>query len=294
MASTAGGSIGFLTDVGQVRSENQDSFAVRELSWGDLLVVCDGMGGHLGGRVASKLAAETIVHEVEVADIHPDDPHQVRSLLERCLLRANTEVFRAAKKSPEVFNMGTTAIIVMVIGKLAYVGHVGDSRLYLARNGRAVRLTRDQTAAQAMLEMGHIDADDVKAHPESHKLLQAIGIAPQIDPDVRDEPLRLQPFDSILLCSDGLYDVVTGREIGVALGKFAPQSACEKLVELANSRGGPDNITVVTYRREDEDTVVDKLWTGIRREVAGLPLYLWLFAGGSLTLAAVLVGLALQ
>jgi PPM family protein phosphatase len=294
MAPTAGSNIGFFTDVGRTRSENQDTFAVRELSWGNLLVVCDGMGGHLGGRVASKLAAETIVHEVEVADIHPEDPHQVRSLLERCLLRANTEVFRAAKKSPEVYNMGTTAVVVLVIGKLAYVGHVGDSRLYLARSGRAVRLTRDQTAAQAMMEMGHLSADDVKAHPESHKLLQAIGIAPQIEPDVRTTPLHLQHYDSVLLCSDGLYDVVTGREIGLALQKFAPQLASEKLVELANSRGGPDNITIVTYRREEEDTIMDRLWTGIRHEMAGLPVYLWLFAGGSLALAAVLLGLALR
>jgi len=182
----------------------------------------------------------------------------------------------------------------MIIGKLAYVGHVGDSRLYLAREGKAVRLTRDQTAAQALMEMGHLSAEEVRAHPESHKLLQAIGIGPEIEPDVREEPLVLLPFDSILLCSDGLYDVVDGNEIALALRKFTPQEACEKLVELANNRGGPDNITIVTYRREDEDTMGEKVLAGVRRDFAGLPLYLWLFAGASLTLAAVLLGLALR
>ena len=286
--------IGYLTDVGRHRKENQDSYSVREWQHATLLVVADGMGGHRGGSVASRTAVSSIVHDIEAAEIQWKEPHQVNNLIEQAMLKANTEVFRASRESRENYNMGTTAIVVIIVGRFAYFGHIGDSRIYLARNGMARRLTTDHTSAQFLVEAGKLSPEEVQDHPESHRLMRAVGILSNTEPDIRKVPLMLMENDSLLLCSDGLYDVVEGREIGIALQKFHPQKACKKLVELANARGGPDNITIVVYRSQERDGLLEKAAGLMRRPYRGIPLYLWLIAGSALSTAAVLFGLALQ
>lgn len=266
---------------------------VRELPDATLLVVADGMGGHLGGKLASRMCVDTIVKEVEISDIQWNDPHQIRSMLEQALLRANTEVFRAAREDDNAYNMGTTAVVAALVGNQAHIAHVGDSRLYLLRQGQPIRLTTDHTAAQFLVETGQISPEDARGHRDSHRLMRAIGILKQVEPDVREEGQLLEQHDTLLLCSDGLYDVVTGKEMATAVAKFGPEKAVDKLIELANRRGGPDNVTVVTFRRDDRDGPMARLGEFMRREERGLPLYAWAVAAGALLLATTLFTLAL-
>lgn len=287
------GTIGSGSNVGKVRSENQDSFEVRELPEATALVVADGMGGHRGGRLASRMCVETIIRDLEGADIQWNDPHQIRSLLEQSLLRANTEVNRAARMNEDVYNMGTTAVVVALVGNQAHIAHVGDSRLYLVRNGHAVRLTTDHTAAQFLVETGQISSTEAAGHRDSHRLMRAIGIVAQVEPDVRDEAQMIRQHDVLLACSDGLYDVVEGREMAAAVTRFGPQEAVDKLIELALRRGGPDNVTVVVFRRDDRDGLATRAGEFLRREERGLPIYAWAVAAGALVLATTFLTLAL-
>lgn len=285
---------GYVTDPGVKRSENQDVLAVRELPEGMLLAVLDGMGGHLGGGQASHMALESIIHEMESAAIQWNDPHQVRNLLEHCLLKANTDVYRASRMDDNVYNMGTTALLVVLQGHEANVGHVGDSRLYLVRGDKAYRITKDHTQVQMLVDGGHISAREAKGHPQGHMLMKAIGIAPQVETEVRKAAIRLKPDDALLLCSDGLYDVVNGTEIARAIRKFSPQLACEKLAELAKQRGGPDNISIVIYRREEKATVGERLSEALDRHYGGIPLKIWISVFFTVLLAAVFIGLAVR
>ncbi len=287
------GTIGKGTDVGKIRSDNQDSFEVRELPEATLLVVADGMGGHLGGKLASRMCVDTIVRNVESSDIQWNDPHQIRSLLEQVLLRANTEVHRESRSNEDAYNMGTTAVVVAVVGNLAHIAHVGDSRLYLLRDGQPIRLTTDHTAAQFLVDTGQISPQEARGHRDSHRLMRAIGILAQVEPDVRTEAQVLQQHDTLLLCSDGLYDVVDGREMAIAVKKFGPQKAVEKLIELAIQRGGPDNVTVVTFRRDDRDGLLTRFGEFLSREERGLPIYAWAVAAGALVLVTTFLTLAL-
>jgi len=177
---------------------------------------------------------------------------------------------------------------VALVNNLVYAAHVGDSRLYLVRNGKAVRLTRDHTSAQFLMEQGALTAEQARHHPESHRLMRAVGIAAEVEPDVRAEPVVLRQHDSLILCSDGLYDVVDGREIAMALTRFPPQKACRKLVELANERGGPDNITCVAYYRLEQDSLVDRTFEFLSRPMGEVPVYIWLLAGAMVCAAAAL------
>jgi protein phosphatase len=283
---------GISTDRGQVRQANEDFGLVRELPQAILLLVADGMGGHNGGRVASELAADTVVHEMEFADIEWKDPHQVRSLLEQSLFKANTEVYRAAQSDPEHRHMGTTLLTVVMQGSNAFIGHAGDSRLYLLRQGRAVRLTADHSRVQDLVASGKLEAREARGHPDAHLLTRAIGVAPELEPEVRRTPLKLAQFDVLVLCSDGLYEKVSGQEIAKAFKLFPAQVACERLVALANRRGGHDNITVAAYKWNLPESAVDKLVRQFTREHAGVPLWMWTAAGTLVALAGLLLGLA--
>jgi len=285
---------GYLTDLGSMRTENQDALEVRDVPGGILMALADGMGGHLGGSMASRMTIETIGHEIGRTEIQWNDPYQVRSLMEQAILRANTEVYRAARQDDEVRDMGTTALVVIVQGRFANVVHVGDSRLYIIRDGRALRVTRDHTQVQTLVDTGRITPGEARTHPEGHLLVRAIGIGPQVEPEVCREPIRLRPGDALVLCTDGLHDIVEGKEIARAVMRFPPQTACEKLVDLANSRGGPDNISVVIYRRDSKPELGERLHDLMNRQYGEIPLRIWLLAFVILLIAAVFLGMAVR
>jgi len=283
---------GVATDPGQVRASNEDFGLVRELPEGVLLLVADGMGGHDGGRVASGMAADAIIHELEFAEIQWNDPHQVRSLLEQSLLRANTEVYRAAQASRGNRHMGTTVMAVIMQGCNAHIAHAGDSRAYLVRSGRAFRLTADHSRVQDLVSAGEVSPKDARMHPDVHLLTRAVGAAATLEPDVRRTPLKLAQSDVLVVCSDGLYEKVSGQEIAKAFRLFPPQAACERLVGLANRRGAGDNITVAAYRWNLPESFADRTVRHLTREYGGIPVWTWALAGSLVCLAGVLLGVA--
>jgi PPM family protein phosphatase len=224
--------------VGRVRAGNEDSLLV-DPSLG-LYVVADGLGGHRAGEVASALAVERIHERVRRGSAAGEEPAAV---LARALLDAHDAVRQAADGGPELTGMGTTAVVGWISGAdWLWLASVGDSRAYRLRAGVLDQLTEDDTLFEELRRAGELPADPL-AWPPRQQLTQALGPSPAVVPRVSD--FRLTAGDRILLCSDGLTDMLSDAEIGLLLsGELAPQQVCDALVEAANQRGGRDNITV--------------------------------------------------
>jgi protein phosphatase len=240
--------VAFLSDPGQSRSDNQDHVRVEHLPFGTLLVVADGMGGHQGGALASRLAVDTIVGFMTQFVPEGMSPESYKAGLNAAILDANRTIHATAADTPEAFNMGTTVVIALVVGDTVYVAHVGDSRLYHIRGDVAHRVTHDHTMVQALIDHGAITPEQAKDHPDAHRLSQALGYRSEVDPEIRDEALVLSPGDCLVLCSDGLFDVVSDEEIAASTRAGDAEAAARRLVDLANAGGGPDNVSVVVYR----------------------------------------------
>lgn len=234
---------GCVTDVGRHRQDNEDAHVEAELPNGDLLlVVCDGVGGHEAGEVASAIASETIRGNVLE---HPTDSPRER--LAAAVKAANQAVLAEGARTGKV-EMGTTAVVAWLRGHEVSFAHVGDSRAYVFRGGATVFRTRDHTRVQRMIDAGIISARAAKEHPEAHVILRALGREETADgrpleAEVLSTPFRLEPGDTLLLCSDGLYDVMEDHELWEAISGLPPAEAAQRLVDGANDRGGPDNIT---------------------------------------------------
>jgi protein phosphatase len=232
------------SDVGRQRSQNEDSFRIGVQPDGSrLLVVCDGMGGHEAGEVASQVASDRIV-EVLAASA-PDNPPRA---LYQAFVEANQAVLDAVvtRGAP---GMGTTGVIAWVMGPRCYVGWVGDSRLYQFRAGGLIDRTRDHTRVAQLITNGILTAEEARNHPDSHVLVQALGGSPGVQksfkPEVWTEPLELRSGDVVLLCSDGLYDFIEDHELYPLIEGWDYQDAVTRLIQTANERGGADNITVI-------------------------------------------------
>lgn len=228
------------THKGRVRSRNEDAYWVGECAFG----VADGMGGHLAGDVASA----TALLPVQALDgkVFPDAPSAQAALLD-AILAANAAVVRKAANEPSLYGMGTTLTATLVEGRRLHVAHVGDSRAYLLRDGGFTQLTRDHTLVAHLIEEGQITKEEAAVHPQRSIITRAIGV--DVDLDVDTLTIELQDGDQILLCSDGLTNPLSDEEIRSVLtsGPDA-QAASQRLVDLANENGGPDNITVVLIR----------------------------------------------
>lgn len=239
--------VGSGTHVGMVRTENQDSvgyFTTGDGAW-TVLMVCDGMGGHAAGERASSLAVEVIGREFAGRVGRGEDP--ARAIAE-AIRTANAAVFQDAQVHPERKGMGTTVAMVAVRGDRAWVAHVGDSRVYRVRPGQAERLTTDHTSIQRMVDAGILTPKEAESHPDSNILSRCVGARPEVEPDVRG-PEQVLPGDRFVLCSDGLHGPVKDEEIAAMVWAFPPQDAVNRLIGLANDRGGHDNISVqVLYR----------------------------------------------
>lgn len=235
------------TDTGLRRPGNEDACLIRrDLG---LVVVADGMGGHAAGEVASRLAVDEVAASLERAGIATATAEDGRRALLAAFLAANRAVHEAAAANPEYRGMGTTltAVVLRPGAREAWLAHVGDSRAYLLRRGRLVRLTRDHTWVQEQVERGHLSPREARTHPAASVLTRAVGTLPEVAVD--DAVVPLAPGDVLLLCTDGLTNVVRDRAIAGVLsrGGHAGELAAE-LVELANRGGGPDNITAAVIR----------------------------------------------
>jgi serine/threonine protein phosphatase PrpC len=241
-----------LSDVGCLRENNEDRYAYWEPAKekqlhdkGRLAVIADGMGGHEGGQEASRIAVET-VQEVygETSDGSP------RSLLMAGFQAAHERILTYANDHPALQGMGTTCTAVALLGHDLYYAHVGDSRLYLVREGKISRLSRDHSYVERLLEQGVISPEEAASHPQRNILLMAMGAGPEIAPESPEQPIPLEVGDVLLLCTDGLWSQVSDGEMMDAVASGSLKKSCRELVQKAKERGGPDNITVAALRIE--------------------------------------------
>lgn len=220
------------TDVGLVRELNEDACLVRE----NCCAVADGMGGHRAGEVASRMAIRVV--EQELSRSGPEEFDIVR-----CIKHANDVVLDASRHADALEGMGTTLTVATVTRGTLKIGHVGDSRAYLLTQAGIEQLTDDHSVVGEMLRSGLITAGEAAAHPKRHAITRALGFFDDLEVDVGTRPVR--PGDVVVLCTDGLHDLVNPEEIHEAFMKpHDPESACHDLISLARSRGGHDNITI--------------------------------------------------
>ena len=254
------------TDQGRTREHNEDNFLVADLTRreaslqpsvrqhdvgerGTLFMVADGMGGAAAGELASEMATKIVYdHLVQHWDADADTAaQQFAGRLREAVEAANSRIHEHAKSHPEVRGMGTTATVAGLLGDKLYLSQVGDSRAYLVRNGTAVQLTKDQSLMQRLVEAGELTEEEAAQSERRNIILQALGPDSKVKVDLTHQELR--KGDTLVLCSDGLSGQVKKEEIGqIAGGEADLQKACDKLIALANERGGPDNITVVVAR----------------------------------------------
>jgi serine/threonine protein phosphatase PrpC len=247
-----------LTDVGCERTENEDYYCYVEpeeedqfLRRGRLVVVADGMGGHIGGQIASGLAVDAL-REAFLDKRAPGDP---RAVLVEGFTRAQQAILDAAVERPDLSGMGTTCTAGIIHGGELTYGHIGDSRLYLLRDGWLTQLTEDHTLVNHLVKAGAITPAQASQHDKRNVLTAALGMrSEEVAADFSNEPVRLQESDVIVFASDGLYGLVTNEEIRSTVQTKSPYEACRTLVNLARERGGPDNITVqiIKILREPE------------------------------------------
>lgn len=238
--------VAVLTHEGKVRDHNEDratfvrpSGADALATHGVLALVADGMGGHNGGERASRIAAETVTRA------YFDSREAPRIALLSAIAAANQAVYESAAGSPEYKGMGTTGVAVAICRNLAWWVWVGDSRLYLARRGQIYRLTEDHTVVQDMVRRGWMTPQEAETHDDRNVLERAIGTHQTVDAGSCGSAMRLLEGDRLLLCSDGLHDVVRDEEMAASLSGQAIHTAGEDLLALALDRGAPDNISLV-------------------------------------------------
>lgn len=235
-----------MTDKGLVRPHNEDSNRVARTPNGDLFVVCDGMGGHVGGATASRIGVESIYqyaseHECAI-------PQQ---FLVGALEYANAQIYAESRSNPELSGMGTTACVALVREDKVWYAHVGDSRIYYfsAKQKALYRLTKDHSVVQALVDRGEITEAEAEHHPEKNKIRKSLGIKSNVEPEPCQMPLIPAEGDMMLICSDGLSGMMEEEDIlEVLAGATDVNVAGKVLIDLAKSGGGTDNITVQIIR----------------------------------------------
>lgn len=238
------------TDPGPVRDRNEDSFYVDVE--GGLFLVADGMGGHASGEVASAIAVDTVREillggddpEETDLDLEVPDPHEeIRERLRYSMNQASLRIRKVARENPAHRGMGTTLAVLLVEGDVAHIGHVGDSRIYLFRDGRLQRLTRDHTVVQQEIDAGRLTPELGRVVHFKNVLTQSIGYHGPVEPDTATRPI--EAGDLFLICSDGLTDPLDDEQIGQVCQRSRPEDLADDLVRSALEHGGDDNITVV-------------------------------------------------
>lgn len=239
-----------LTDVGRKRNHNEDSYLIDEEL--QLYVVADGMGGHAGGGTASRIAVETIDQEMRAAQKQPDNPFAgdtplqdspLPEYLRSAVEKACAAIFKAAQDDPRLAGMGTTTITLCVKGENAIFAHVGDSRAYLIRGDLIQQVSEDHSLVNEQIKAGMITPEEAKHSRYKNIITRSVGFEEEVQVDVMG--LVGKPGDFFVLCSDGLANLVEDREIRDVVSSTPLKEAPKKLIELANERGGDDNITVI-------------------------------------------------
>jgi len=277
------------TDLGQTREHNEDTFLVADLSTGNaslhpevrrhevgprgsLFMVADGMGGAAAGELASAMAADLIYRHLATVWATDDDasPERFAFRMREAVELANQKIYSYAREHPEVRGMGTTVTAAGVDGHDLYLAKIGDSRAYLVRKGEAIQLTKDQSLMQRLVDAGELTEEEAEQSERRNIILQALGPDPRVKVDLTHQTLRRG--DTLVLCSDGLSGLVRREEFS-AMVRDHPElsNLCAALIDLANSRGGPDNITVVAAHFEGEGLPEPSETEGVGYSVYNLP-----------------------
>lgn len=244
-----------LTDVGKVRSINQDSFEIVEDK--HIYIVADGMGGHAAGDQASRIAVKTILEILTAYDFGSESSGEddtengmsVEELVRYALQEANEQILLASLSNQHLQGMGTTAIVTVENKGNLFVGHIGDSRTYLIRNQQLTQITEDHSVVQQLVKAGAISEEEAQVHPYKNVITRCLGMQANVEPDTLEMPL--QSGDRVLMCSDGLSNMVSNQVMQQIVNDNPdPLPACEKLIALANENGGTDNITVVLLYKD--------------------------------------------
>lgn len=241
-----------LSDVGNKREKNEDSFLVSDPL--ELYMVADGMGGHVGGEFASRLAVETVQGAVAHLNGDPEatlqedlpirvKPGDFRSWLQYAILLASHRIFEKAEEDPSLQGMGTTAAVLLFRKSRVYVANVGDSRGYRIRGNKIEQLTTDHSLVGEQMRAGILKPKEAREHRLRNIITRSVGFQNDVEVDVEARPVR--KGDMYLLCSDGLYNLVEDREILDVVTHQEMEGACRHLIDIANAKGGDDNITVV-------------------------------------------------
>lgn len=233
------------TDKGRVRQNNQDAFVTGQLSDSvHFAVVCDGMGGANGGNIASSLAVKVITNRIVEGYRENMSLQSIHYMLESAIAAANVLVYDTAVSDPELHGMGTTVVTVIVSGQDAVIAHIGDSRAYLIDDGIR-QLTRDHSVVWEMVEKGEITEEEARIHPNKNFITRALGVEEQVECEITDAEIPKNGM--LLVCTDGLSNMVENKEIARIVKKLSPQDAVEKLIVSANMSGGSDNITACLF-----------------------------------------------
>ena len=234
-----------LSDIGRVRAQNQDAFRIEELDRHTILaVVCDGMGGAKSGNIASRLAIDVFVGEVKNSWKASMTQEQTEQLLENAVKLANFTVYDQARQFEDFAGMGTTLVAALLSGKNATIVNVGDSRCYHITRSDIRRITVDHSVVQMMVDRGELTAEEARSYPGRNYITRAVGTEPTVQSDLF--AIRVERGDALLLSSDGLHNEVDDQEIlfEVVHG-VNNDNCCQRLLDIANMRGSPDNVTSV-------------------------------------------------
>jgi len=249
------------TDVGRKRSHNEDNFLIDKNL--NLFIVADGMGGHASGEVASAIAVHTIRDVVaaerdlfaRIADYDGAAQMELCTLLEYAVHSASARIYHKAQQEPEKRGMGTTVVALLLIGQRGFIAYVGDSRIYLSRNGVVYPLTEDHSLMNELIRSGKVRADEFAVSPYAgfkNAMTRAVGVYEHVEVDILD--FEVLAGDAFLLCSDGLYDYLDDAEIASNLALTNVEEIPGRFIDIANSRGGKDNVTALVVQIRGEQT----------------------------------------
>ncbi len=235
------------TDIGKAREINQDYYYISDdTEIPQLYILADGMGGYKGGEIASSLAAESAARYIKSNfSSNLIEKEEILKLVENAVEYANMVVYEKSKEVEELEGMGTTLEICLIYNNKAYIGHVGDSRIYRIRKDVIRKLTKDHSYVQKLIEDKKITREEAKYHPKKNMLTKALGCTPYVEPDIRAR--NFEKGDIFIMCSDGLTNMVDEKQIYDIVTRDI-EKAAEELVNEANAAGGYDNITVIIIK----------------------------------------------
>ncbi|OYV71720.1 MAG: hypothetical protein B7Z72_06320 [Gemmatimonadetes bacterium 21-71-4] len=253
------------TDVGMIRSGNEDSFAVDLSDSRGAFMVADGMGGHAAGEVASEMAVQIVIRELGgVQDLQASD---AGARIGAALKHANRSIHDRTVHETDKQGMGTTASVLLVSGSRYMIGQVGDSRVYLLRDGALVQLTKDHSYVQEQVDLGNLTPEQARYHPYSNVITRCVGASPDVEPDLYAGEVK--PGDVFLVASDGLTGMVDDRRLQqLLMARTIPERKVQALIAEANGRGGLDNITAIVVQVEGDGDATERT-TGEMTAVTG-------------------------